>query len=162
MIRSWFWVAASQESNFPADARCHLLPFSVNLRSVAVRVVSGLTALGIGLRILDIQADVARRVAGSLALELLPSEPLARARAATDVTEAYDEYLRGRKQWSHFNVEGYRLAVFKWGADIPLIHVPEGLRAIPIVVCGAFIVLFSIGHLVNLLRGVEEHSSLVD
>ncbi len=59
-------------------------------------------------------------------------------------------------------VEGYRLAVFKWGADIPLIHVPEGLRAIPITVCGAFIVLFSIGHLVNLLRGVEERSSLVD
>ncbi len=59
-------------------------------------------------------------------------------------------------------VEGYRLAVFKWGAEIPLIHVPEGLRAIPITVCGAFIVLFSIGHLVNLVRGVEERSSLVD
>lgn len=59
-------------------------------------------------------------------------------------------------------VAGYQLAVFKWGAEIPLLHVPEGLRAIPITVCGALIVLFSIGHLVLMLRGVEEESSLTD
>jgi TRAP-type C4-dicarboxylate transport system permease small subunit len=59
-------------------------------------------------------------------------------------------------------VAGYQLAVFKWGAEIPLIHVPEGLRAVPITVCGAFIVLFSIGHLILMIKGVEEQSSLTD
>lgn len=60
------------------------------------------------------------------------------------------------------SVAGYQLAVFKWGAEIPLLHVPEGLRAIPITICGALIVLFSIGHLVLMLRGIDEESSLTD
>lgn len=56
----------------------------------------------------------------------------------------------------------YVLVLFKWGSLIPLIHVPEGLRAIPITVCGALIFLFSIGHLIHMVRGIEEHSSLTD
>lgn len=41
---------------------------------------------------------------------------------------------------------GYQLLVFKWGTEIPLIHVPEGTRMIPVVAGGVLIVLFSIGH----------------
>jgi TRAP-type C4-dicarboxylate transport system permease small subunit len=56
----------------------------------------------------------------------------------------------------------YSLVLFKWGSLIPLIDIPEGVRAIPIMVCGGLILLFSIGHLINLARGAEEHSSLTD
>ncbi|MFY0611701.1 MAG: TRAP transporter small permease [Hyphomicrobiaceae bacterium] len=53
-------------------------------------------------------------------------------------------------------VKSYELAVFKWGSQIPLIHVPEGLRAIPIMLCGAFTCLYSIGHLIHFVKGVPE------
>ena len=53
-------------------------------------------------------------------------------------------------------VKSYELAVFKWGSQIPLIHVPEGLRAVPIMLCGAFTCLYSIGHLIHFVRGVPE------
>ncbi len=56
----------------------------------------------------------------------------------------------------------YALVLFKWGSLIPLIHVPEGLRAIPITICGGLIFLFSIGHLIKMARGIEEDSSLVE
>ena len=56
----------------------------------------------------------------------------------------------------------YSLAVFKWGSLIPLIHVPEGLRAVPITICGALIFLFSLGHLIRMARGIEEHGSLTE
>lgn len=56
----------------------------------------------------------------------------------------------------------YALVLFKWGSLIPLIHVPEGLRAIPIAICGALVLLFSLGHLINMVRGVEEHVSLTE
>ena len=50
----------------------------------------------------------------------------------------------------------YKLVLFKWDTLIPLIHVPEGLRAIPIMLCGVFTLLFSIGHLIHFFKGVEE------
>jgi TRAP-type C4-dicarboxylate transport system permease small subunit len=46
-------------------------------------------------------------------------------------------------------IYSYKLAVFKWTTQIPLIHIPEGLRAVPIMICGALILLFSIGHILN-------------
>lgn len=46
-------------------------------------------------------------------------------------------------------VYGYKLAVFKWDAQIPLIHVSEGYRALPIMLAGIFIFLYSIGHLIH-------------
>ena len=61
--------------------------------------------------LLAIQADVARRVAASLTLELLPDDRDALARAATSVTGAYDEYLLGRYHWNRFNGDAYRRAV---------------------------------------------------
>lgn len=59
-------------------------------------------------------------------------------------------------------VQSYKLMVFKWGSLIPLIHVPEGLRALPITICGALILVFSIGHLVLMARGVREEQSLTE
>ena len=53
-------------------------------------------------------------------------------------------------------VKSYELAVFKWDSQIPLIHVPEGLRAIPIMLCGAFTCLYSIGHLIHFVKGIPE------
>ncbi|MBL4600364.1 MAG: TRAP transporter small permease [Rhizobiaceae bacterium] len=50
----------------------------------------------------------------------------------------------------------YQLVLFKWSTLIPLIHVPEGLRAIPIMLCGVFTLLFSVGHLIHFFKGIEE------
>ena len=57
-------------------------------------------------------------------------------------------------------VYSYQLVIFKWSTEIPLIHVPEGLRAIPIMLCGAFVLLYSIGHLINFFKGVEQQHEL--
>ena len=52
----------------------------------------------------------------------------------------------------------YQLVLFKWGSKIPLINLPEGLRAIPIAACGALILLYSIEHIIDWLRGVDDVS----
>lgn len=57
-------------------------------------------------------------------------------------------------------VQSYKLTLFKWGSEIPLLHVPEGLRSIPITVCGVLVCLFSIGHLIRLARGDEDEMEL--
>jgi TRAP-type C4-dicarboxylate transport system permease small subunit len=54
----------------------------------------------------------------------------------------------------------YKLALFKWDSQIPLIHVSEGLRAVPITICGALVVLFTVGHLIHQAKGIEEKTSL--
>jgi TRAP-type C4-dicarboxylate transport system permease small subunit len=56
-------------------------------------------------------------------------------------------------------VYGYKLTVFKWSAEIPLIHVTEGLRAIPIMLSGMCIILFSIGHLIHFFNGTNQEAS---
>lgn len=53
-------------------------------------------------------------------------------------------------------VNSYSLVLFKWGSNIPLLHVPEGLRAIPIMLCGGFTLLYSIGHIIDWFHGVED------
>ncbi len=55
-------------------------------------------------------------------------------------------------------INSYHLAMFKWDSKIPLINLPEGLRALPIALCGALIVLYSIGHVLEWLNGVEDTS----
>lgn len=54
---------------------------------------------------------VVARVAGSLAVELLPRDRLAGARAGTLRAEAYRHYLRGRHRWHEFDADGYLAAV---------------------------------------------------
>jgi TRAP-type C4-dicarboxylate transport system permease small subunit len=46
-------------------------------------------------------------------------------------------------------VYGYKLTVFKWGAEIPLIRISEGWRALPVILSGILIFLYSIGHLIH-------------
>ena len=52
--------------------------------------------------------------------------------------------------------QSIELTLFKWDAMIPLIGLPEGLRAVPIAVCGGLILIFSIGNLAALSRGYDE------
>ena len=46
-------------------------------------------------------------------------------------------------------VYGYKLTVFKWSTEIPLIRISEGWRALPISLSGVLILLYSIGHLIH-------------
>lgn len=44
---------------------------------------------------------------------------------------------------------GYKLTLFKWSAEIPLIRISEGWRSLPIIFSGVLIFLYSIGHLIH-------------
>lgn len=39
-------------------------------------------------------------------------------------------------------LKGYDLTVFAWSTKVPMIDVPEGLRTLPLVICGWLLVLF--------------------
>lgn len=56
-------------------------------------------------------------------------------------------------------VYGYKLTLFRWPTQIPLIHVTEGLRAIPIMLSGVCIVLFSIGHLIHFFNDTSDEET---
>lgn len=51
---------------------------------------------------------------------------------------------------------GIELTKFKWNTLIPLIQLSEGLRSLPLTICGALLFLFSIGHLIRLYLGWDE------
>lgn len=57
---------------------------------------------------------------------------------------------------------GIELTKFKWNTLIPLIQVSEGLRSLPLTICGALVFLFSIGHLIRLLTGWDERQDNID
>lgn len=59
-------------------------------------------------------------------------------------------------------VYGLELTKFKWTQLIPLIQIPEGLRSLPLAICGALVFLFSITHLVRLLIGQDERKDSID
>jgi len=50
---------------------------------------------------------------------------------------------------------GALLAKSVWAYNIPTLGIPEGLDHVPVALAGLLIVLFSIEHIVALLRGVE-------
>lgn len=50
---------------------------------------------------------------------------------------------------------GWLWAVGKWNERKPMLGIPEGADYVPLVVAGALIVLFSIEHIIALLRGQE-------
>ncbi len=56
-------------------------------------------------------------------------------------------------------VYGYKLTVFKWTAEIPLIHVSEGWRSLPIMLSGVFVFLYSIGHLIHFFSGINQEGT---
>ena len=43
----------------------------------------------------------------------------------------------------------------KWGEKKPMLPVPDGIDYVPLVIAGVLIVLFSIEHVIALLRGTE-------
>lgn len=57
---------------------------------------------------------------------------------------------------------GIELTVFKWSAQIPLLDWPEGLRSLPLTVCGALLFLFSIGHLIRLFLGRDKREDSIE
>lgn len=57
---------------------------------------------------------------------------------------------------------GLQLTQFKWKTLIPLIQVPEGLRSLPLTICGALVFLFSVGHLIRLLLGKDERTDSIE
>jgi TRAP-type transport system small permease protein len=48
---------------------------------------------------------------------------------------------------------GWQWMVAKWGEKKPMLPVPDGIDYLPVVIAGALIVLFSIEHIVALLKG---------
>jgi TolB-like protein/thioredoxin-like negative regulator of GroEL len=61
--------------------------------------------------IFGIQADVARRIADSLAVELLPAQKAELGRAPTRSPKAHEAYLKGRYYWNKRNEEGMRKGI---------------------------------------------------
>jgi len=57
---------------------------------------------------------------------------------------------------------GLELTKFKWSALIPLIQWPEGLRSLPLTICGALVFIFSVGHLVRLFLGRDERKDSIE
>jgi TRAP-type C4-dicarboxylate transport system permease small subunit len=54
---------------------------------------------------------------------------------------------------------GYVWATLKWDEKKPMLGVPEGIDYVPLVIAGVLIVLFSIEHIVALVRGQEVEPS---
>ena len=67
-------------------------------------------------------------------VDALPPRPQAVVRILADLLLAV---FGGAMAWF-----AGRLALFKWSTTIPLINMPEGLRSLPLALCGALIVLF--------------------
>jgi len=61
--------------------------------------------------VLDIQREVARRIAKSLAVELLPGQQTALSRASTRDSEAHEAYLKGHYFWNKRTEEGFKKAI---------------------------------------------------
>lgn len=57
---------------------------------------------------------------------------------------------------------GIELTQFKWKTLIPLIQWSEGLRSLPLTICGALLFLFSVGHLIRLFLGRDERQDNID
>ncbi len=50
---------------------------------------------------------------------------------------------------------GWRWMAAKWAEKKPMLPVPDGIDYLPVVIAGVLIVLFSIEHVIALLRGEE-------
>ncbi len=54
---------------------------------------------------------------------------------------------------------GWLWANAKWTEKKPMLPVPDGIDYVPIIIAGALIVLFSVEHIVALIRGVDVEPS---
>jgi TRAP-type C4-dicarboxylate transport system permease small subunit len=50
---------------------------------------------------------------------------------------------------------GTKLAIGQWEIGIEALGLPDGLRYVPLALCGAMMVLFSIEHIIATFKGVE-------
>ncbi len=57
---------------------------------------------------------------------------------------------------------GTELTIFKWKTLIPLLQWPEGLRSLPLTVCGVLLFLFSTGHLIRLFLGRDARQDNIE
>ena len=57
---------------------------------------------------------------------------------------------------------GLQLTQFKWNSLIPLIRVPEGLRSLPLTICGVLVLVFSLTHLLRLFLGRDERVDSIE
>ncbi|PJE37783.1 C4-dicarboxylate ABC transporter permease [Pseudooceanicola lipolyticus] len=57
---------------------------------------------------------------------------------------------------------GTELTIFKWKTLIPLIQWSEGLRSLPLTICGALVFLFSVGHLIRLVLGRDARQDHIE
>ena len=57
---------------------------------------------------------------------------------------------------------GAQLTMFKWPNSIPLIQWPEGLRSLPLTICGGLICIFALGHLVRHLLGRDTRTDNIE
>ncbi len=57
---------------------------------------------------------------------------------------------------------GAALTIFKWNTLIPLIQWPEGLRSLPLTICGGLVLLFSLGHLARQILGRDDRTDSIE
>ncbi|WP_342075780.1 TRAP transporter small permease [Yoonia sp. SS1-5] len=57
---------------------------------------------------------------------------------------------------------GWELTQFKWKTLIPLIQWSEGLRSLPMTICGLLLFLFSAGHLLRVFLGHDARKDNID
>ncbi|MGR3500955.1 TRAP transporter small permease [Pseudaestuariivita sp.] len=57
---------------------------------------------------------------------------------------------------------GWELTAFKWKTLIPLIQWSEGLRSLPMTLCGVLLLVFSAGHLLRALTGRDLRRDNID
>jgi TRAP-type transport system small permease protein len=54
---------------------------------------------------------------------------------------------------------GTKLAIGQWDIPIEALGLPDGTRYIPLALCGAMMVLFSIEHIIAIFKGIEVEPS---
>jgi TRAP-type C4-dicarboxylate transport system permease small subunit len=54
---------------------------------------------------------------------------------------------------------GTKLAIGQWQVPITALEIPDGTRYIPLALCGALMVLFSIEHIIAIINGTEVEPS---
>jgi TRAP-type C4-dicarboxylate transport system permease small subunit len=54
---------------------------------------------------------------------------------------------------------GTKLAIGQWEVPIEALGLPDGMRYVPLALCGAMMVLFSIEHIIAIFKGVEVEPS---
>jgi TRAP-type C4-dicarboxylate transport system permease small subunit len=110
--------------------------------ALALQLVLYVTALGVAVGVRD---------AGHIGLESLVSVLPVRWRLKLEVLiHALVGSFGALMVWS-----GWMWTTLKWSDIKPMLHVPVGMDYLALVIAGAMIVLFSIEHIVALLRGED-------